>query len=150
MIDNCEHLLPAVAGVIDRLSTSLEGMRILATSCEPLRIRGEQVYRLDPLKSDPRPNPTASEASTYPAVELFVTRAFERTGYEMHDTSAPIVAELCRRLDGIPLAIELAATLISALTPTRLLSDSEAARALSVFRDAALLPVDREERLGGK
>jgi predicted ATPase len=51
LIDNCEHLLPAVAGVIDRLSTSLEGVRILATSREPLRIRDERVHRLDPLRA---------------------------------------------------------------------------------------------------
>jgi predicted ATPase/DNA-binding winged helix-turn-helix (wHTH) protein len=121
LIDNCEHLLPSVAGVIDRLSTNLEGLRILATSREPLRIRDERVYRLNPLKSDSRVSPTASEASAYPAVELFVTRAFERTGYEPSDTDAPSVAEICRRLDGIPLAIELAATRIGALTPAQLL-----------------------------
>jgi predicted ATPase/DNA-binding winged helix-turn-helix (wHTH) protein len=120
LIDNCEHLMPGVAGAIDRLSTSLEGVRILATSREPLRIRDEHVHRLDPLKSDPRPSPTACEASAYPAVELFVTRAFERTGYELHDADAPNVAEVCRRLDGIALAIELAATQIGALTPSRL------------------------------
>src|SRR5262249_3729158 len=77
LIDNCEHLLPSIAGVIDRLSTSLEGVRILTTSREPLRIRDEQVYRLNPLKSDPGISPTASEALAYPAVELFATRAFE-------------------------------------------------------------------------
>jgi predicted ATPase len=121
LIDNCEHLLPAVADAIDRLSTNLDGVRILATSREPLRIRNEHIHRLDPLKSDPRPNPTASETSTYPAVELFVTRAFEQSGYELYDHEAPTVAEICRRLDGIPLAIELAATRIGALTPSRLL-----------------------------
>jgi predicted ATPase/DNA-binding winged helix-turn-helix (wHTH) protein len=121
LIDNCEHLMPTIAGVIDRLSTSLEGVRILATSREPLRIRDEHVHRLAPLKSDPSPSPTASEASAYPAVELFVTRAFERTGYELHDDDAPNVVEICRRLDGIPLAIELAATRLSALSPPRLL-----------------------------
>jgi predicted ATPase/DNA-binding winged helix-turn-helix (wHTH) protein len=121
LIDNCEHLLPTVAAVIDRLSSSLEGVRILATSREPLRIRDEHVHRLEPLKSDPRPNPTASEASAYSAVKLFVTRAFEQTGYELHDADAPNVAEICRRLDGIPLAIELAATRIGALAPPRLL-----------------------------
>jgi predicted ATPase/DNA-binding winged helix-turn-helix (wHTH) protein len=121
LIDNCEHLLPAIAGVIDRLSTSLEGVRILATSREPLRIRDEHVYRLDSLKIDPRANPSASEALSYPAVELFVTRAFEQTGYELHDADAPTVAEICRRLDGVPLAIELAGTRVGALTPSRLL-----------------------------
>jgi predicted ATPase/DNA-binding winged helix-turn-helix (wHTH) protein len=121
LIDNCEHLLPAVAGVIDRLSTSLDSVRILATSREPLRIRDEHVHRLDALSSDPCPNPTASEAWADPAVELFVTRACEHTAYEWCDADAPNVAEICRRLDGIPLAIELAATRIGAWTPTQLL-----------------------------
>jgi predicted ATPase len=121
LIDNCEHLLPSVAGAIDRLSTGLEDVRILATSREPLRIRDEHVHRLGPLRTDPRVSPTASEAWAYPAVELFVTRACERTGYEWCDADAPSVAEICRRLDGIPLAIELAATRIGALTPTQLL-----------------------------
>lgn len=120
LIDNCEHLLPDVAGFIDRLSSGLEGVRILVTSREPLRIRDEHVYRLNPLKSDPQISPTASEAWAYPAVELFVTRAFERAGYQLSDTDAPSVAEICRRLDGIPLAIELAATRIGVLTPARL------------------------------
>ena len=120
LIDNCEHLLPSIAGVIDRLSTSLKGVRILATSREPLRIRDEHVYRLNPLKSDPRISPTASEALAYPAVELLVTRAFERTGYEPSDTDAPSLASICRRLDGIPLAIELAATRIGTLKPAQL------------------------------
>jgi predicted ATPase/DNA-binding winged helix-turn-helix (wHTH) protein len=121
LIDNCEHLLPSVAGVLDRLSTSLEGVRILATSREPLRIRDEHVHRLGPLRTDPRVSPTAAEAWAAPAVELFVTRASERTGYEWCDADALSVAEICRRLDGIPLAIELAATRIGALTPAQLL-----------------------------
>ena len=120
LIDNCEHLLPSVAGAIDRLSTSLDGVRILATSREPLRIRGEREHRLGPLRTDPRVNPTASEAWAYPAVELFVTRACERTGYRWCDADAPSIAEICRRLDGIPLAIELVATRIGASTPTQL------------------------------
>src|SRR5262249_15812369 len=116
-----EHLLPSIAGVIDRLSTSLKGVRILTTSREPLRIRDEHVYRLNALKSDPRISPTASEALAYPAVELFVTRAFEQTGYELSDTDAPSLASICRRLDGIPLAIELAATRVGTLNPAQLL-----------------------------
>jgi predicted ATPase/DNA-binding winged helix-turn-helix (wHTH) protein len=121
LIDNCEHLVPSVSGMIERLSTNLEGVRILATSREPLRIRAEHVYRLNPLKSDPRISPTASEALVYPAVELFVRRAFERAGYKPSDADAPDLAEICRRLDGIPLAIELAATRIGELTPAQLL-----------------------------
>ena len=120
LIDNCEHLLPSVAGAIDRLSTNLDGVRILATSREPLRIRGEYEHRLGPLRTDPRVSPRASEAWAYPAVELFVTRACEYTGYRWCDADAPSIAEICRRLDGIPLAIELVASLIGVSTPTQL------------------------------
>jgi predicted ATPase/DNA-binding winged helix-turn-helix (wHTH) protein len=121
LIDNCEHLLPSVAGVVERLSIGLENVQILATSREPLRTRDEVLHRLKPLKSDPRTAPTASEARNYPAVELFVTRAFEHAGYELSDTDAPSVAEICRRLDGIPLALELAATHVGKSTPAQLL-----------------------------
>ena len=121
LIDNCEHLLSSVAGVLDRLSTEVESIRILATSREPLRIRAEHVHRLHSLASDPRTNPTSTEASAFPAVKLFVARAFEHSRYQLCDADAPSVAEICRRLDGIPLAIELAATRIVGRTPAQLL-----------------------------
>jgi predicted ATPase len=121
LVDNCEHLLPTVAGVIDRLSNSLDGVRILATSREPLRVRSEHVHRLASLETGPRDSLTASEARFYPAMNLFVTRVHERTKYGFTDADALLVAEICRRLDGIPLAIELAAARIGPLTPARLL-----------------------------
>lgn len=110
LFDNCEHLLPAVAVVVDRLSGDLDGILILATSREPLKIRGERVYQLRGLECDPREHPAADEASRYPAVALFATHAFERSGYQFTDADAPAVADICRRLDGNALAIELAAT----------------------------------------
>lgn len=110
LFDNCEHLLPAVAVVVDRLSNDLDGTLILATSREPLRICGERVYRLRGLECDPREHPAAQEACRFPAVALFASHAFERSGYQLSDADAPAVADVCRRLDGNALAIELAAT----------------------------------------
>src|SRR4029077_10622706 len=86
-------------------------VHILATSREPLRVEGEYVQRLPPLSSGfSSDHLGAAEALAFPAVELFVERAAERLGeFELTDENAPIVAEICRKLDGIPLAIELAA-----------------------------------------
>jgi predicted ATPase len=110
IIDNCEHVLSGAAAAIERLTLSLPELAVLATSREPLRLRHEHIYRLDTLQNAPDANPTAADAMSYPAVELFVARASERAGYAFTDADAPLVAELCRRLDGMPLAIELAAT----------------------------------------
>ena len=83
-------------------------------SREPLRVEGEHVQRLPPLSSgSPTDHPGAAEALAFPAVELFVERAAERLGeFELTDETAPLVAEICLKLDGIPLAIELAAARI--------------------------------------
>ena len=89
LFDNCEHLLPAVAAAVDRLARHLDDVRILTTSREPLRIRGERVHRLRGLECDPRESPTADEARTFPAVELFAARASERAGYQLTDADAP-------------------------------------------------------------
>lgn len=121
LFDNCEHLLPAVATAVDRLARDLDHVRILATSREPLRIRGERVFRLRGLECDPSESPAADEARKFPAVELFAARAAERSGYLLTDADAPAVAEICRRLDGNALAIELAATQTAAFSPTRIL-----------------------------
>ena len=121
LFDNCEHLLPAVAAAVDRLARHLDDVRILTTSREPLRIRGERVHRLRGLECDPRESPTADEARKFPAVELFAARSSERAGYQLTDADAPAVAEICRRLDGNALAIELAATQTAAFSPARIL-----------------------------
>jgi predicted ATPase len=121
LFDNCEHLLPAVGAAVDRLARQLDGVRILATSREPLRIRGERVYRLRGLECDPSESPAADEARKFPAVELFAERAAERSGYRLTDADAPAVAEICRRLDGNALAIELAATQTAAFPPAVIL-----------------------------
>jgi predicted ATPase len=86
-------------------------VHILATSRESLRVEGEHVHRLLPLGSPPDDTSlTAEQALDFPAVQLFVERAFAGGGrFELNDTDAPVVGEICRRLDGIALAIELAA-----------------------------------------
>lgn len=116
LFDNCEHLLAAIASAAERLVGQLPTLSILATSRMPLRVRGEHVVRLGPLGVCEAELPTAAEALAFPAVQLFAARAAERADYALGDADAPAVAEICRRLDGWPLAIELAARQIAALT----------------------------------
>jgi predicted ATPase len=125
VLDNCEHVIAEAATLADVLLRGCPNLRILATSRESLRITGEQTYRLPSL---PVPTPpelvelSAAGAAEYPAVVLFAQRAqaIDREFALTHD-NAPIVAEICRRLDGIPLAIELAAARVNIL-PVRSLS----------------------------
>ncbi|MFB6463014.1 winged helix-turn-helix domain-containing protein [Bradyrhizobium tunisiense] len=122
LFDNCEHLLPSVAIAVDRLARQLDGVRILTTSREPLGLGGaERIHRIRGLECDPSERPAADEACKFPAVELFATRATERSGYRLTDADAAAVAEICRRLDGNALAIELAATQTAAFSPARIL-----------------------------
>lgn len=114
VLDNCEHVIDGVALAAEQLLSQAPGLRVLATSRESLRIRGEWVRRLEslpvpPLASPGRPG-TLDEAMRYPAVRLFVERASAAAGgFELGDDEVPLLCQLCRRLDGIPLAIELAA-----------------------------------------
>ena len=111
IFDNCEHLIDSVALLLERVYWEAPGVHILATSREPLRVNGERVHRLSPLESPPAESDlTASEAGAFPAVQLFVARAAAGLqGFALEDSDAPVIARICRRLDGIPLAIELAA-----------------------------------------
>jgi len=111
VLDNCEQVIEAVAGLVDRILRETVETHMLITSREPLRIAGERVHRLGPLECPPvKAEITAGEAKTYAAVQLFVERATSSVdGFALDDASAPAVSEICRRLDGIPLAIELAA-----------------------------------------
>jgi predicted ATPase/DNA-binding winged helix-turn-helix (wHTH) protein len=111
IFDGCEHLVDAVAELAERLFRRLPMLAILATSRESLRVEGEHVYRLFPLGCPPEEQSvTAEDALAYPAVELFVDRVqASQIGYVLSDEDAPLVSEICRKLDGIPLALELAA-----------------------------------------
>jgi DNA-binding winged helix-turn-helix (wHTH) protein len=117
LLDTCEHVIGAVASLAAALLGGAPGIKILATSREPLGVAGEREYRLGPLGSPPRSSrPTAAEASVFPAVQLFVERvAAIVEDFVLTDAKAPLVAEICRRLDGLPLAIEFAAPRVAVL-----------------------------------
>lgn len=116
VLDNCEHVIDGVAAVAEYLLGHSVLVRLLATSREPLRIQGEWVQRLGPLRAPPPAlQGRLAEAMQYPAVQLFVERAAAAGGLAMTDEDVPLVCSICRRLDGIPLAIELAAGAIEAV-----------------------------------
>ncbi|MBV9408568.1 MAG: diguanylate cyclase [Candidatus Eremiobacteraeota bacterium] len=117
VLDNCEHVIGAAASAVGALLRGCPNLRVLATSREPLRIGGESVYRLPLLAVPPaEPVPTAREALTYDAVALFAERARAAdAGFALTDDDAPVVAEICRRVDGIALGIELAASRVGTL-----------------------------------
>jgi predicted ATPase/DNA-binding winged helix-turn-helix (wHTH) protein len=111
ILDNCEHVIETVAPFAERIFSETSEVYILATSRETLRVEGEHVYRLEPLES-PSENAglTAADAMTFPAVQLFVERAAARgSPITLSDDDAPVVGEICQNLDGLALAIELAA-----------------------------------------
>jgi predicted ATPase/DNA-binding winged helix-turn-helix (wHTH) protein len=111
ILDSCEHLIKKTAEIADTVLQNASGIHMLATSREALQVAGERVLRLRPLDCPPeQPGLTASQVLAYPAAQLFVERVSARGGdCSLSDDEAPIVAEICRKLDGIALAIELAA-----------------------------------------
>ncbi|MGY8704470.1 tetratricopeptide repeat protein [Bradyrhizobium sp. 18BD] len=116
ILDNCEHVIAAAAPLAAEIFHAAPHVHILATSREPLRVEGEQVYRLAPLAVPPDdPRLTAVAAQAYPALQLFVERA-KASGAQiaLDDRNASIVAGICRQLDGMALAIELAAGRVEA------------------------------------
>ncbi len=116
VIDNCEHVIEAAAGMAEALLRTSPGVSLLATSREPLRISGEYVYRAPPLDVPAEDNQDMEDVFRYGAVRLFVSRAHAADPrYVAEGRVAAATAAICRRLDGIPLAIELAATRTVAL-----------------------------------
>ncbi len=118
VIDNCEHLLDGCARLVDALIRSCPGIQILATSREALGIGGELTYRIPSLSSpDPAQRATVSSVGQYEAVQLFIERAlFHLPDFAVTNDNAPALASVCYRLDGIPLAIELAAARVRSMT----------------------------------
>lgn len=117
VLDNCEHLVEACAELADAILTGCSGVRILATSREPLRIRQERTWRVPSLAMPDLQNEPSFEAlSRSPAVELFVERAQAvRQDFALTPRNAAVVARICIRLEGLPLAIELAAGRLRAM-----------------------------------
>jgi predicted ATPase/DNA-binding CsgD family transcriptional regulator len=116
--DNCEHVIGAAAELCAGLLAACDDVRVLATSREPLRLAGEARYRLGPLSL---PGPDDPEAGGSEAVALFADRARQADArFALDGRTGPVVARLVRRLDGMPLAIELAAARVEALGVTQL------------------------------
>jgi predicted ATPase/DNA-binding SARP family transcriptional activator/Tfp pilus assembly protein PilF len=124
VLDNFEHLLAAAPVVAELMATAPE-LRILVTSRAPLRVRGEHEYPVLPLSVPDRDAPPASavDVATSDAMQLFVARARAvNPRFSVDDASAGIVAEICRQVDGLPLAIELAAARLRSLSLTEMLA----------------------------
>jgi predicted ATPase/DNA-binding winged helix-turn-helix (wHTH) protein len=116
VLDTCEHLIEAVAALTSRIFVAGLQVHLLLTSRESLRVEGEHVYRLEPLACPPEdPEITAATAQTFPAAQLFFERAAASgSRLAFSDAEAAIVAGICRKLDGVALAIELAAGRVEA------------------------------------
>lgn len=139
VLDNCEHVIDSAADLVLALLSRTTATRVLATSREPLRIAGEAVFRLDPLSF-----PDTVEAGVGDALELFVTRAKEANRrFALRDGDAQAAVELMRRIDGLPLAIELVAAHASAFNTAELLARLNSQPELLVRRERGGAPRHR-------
>lgn len=122
VLDNCEHLVNTVASMVESLLVTCPGLRVVTTSREPLGMEGERLYTVGPLPVPaPQDCPDLLNAFDYPAVRLFVERAEAvRPDFRFDERTVAPVVEICRRLDGMPLAIELAAARVRALSPAQI------------------------------
>lgn len=122
VVDNCEHLVDAVAALVRGIVNDCPGIMVLATSREPIRLPGEVAWRVPSLRlPDPNEPIDASRSMIYESVQLFVARAQEAAPtFRLTDQNAPIIAHICDRLDGLPLAIELAAAQAAYMTPNQI------------------------------
>jgi len=118
ILDNCEHLIEASARLADLLLNAAPNLKILASSREALGVKGELAYPVPSLSlPDLRNLPIAEQLSQYEAVRLFIDRAsLISPHFVVNKDNAPFIAQICHRLDGIPLAIELAAARVKVLT----------------------------------
>ncbi|MCG2625744.1 helix-turn-helix transcriptional regulator [Bradyrhizobium sp. WYCCWR 13023] len=116
VFDSCEHIIDELAPLAERIVREAPELHILTTSRESFRTEGERVYRLFPLDCPPqRDGLSMADVLAYPASQLFVERIAESLSeFELSEEDAPLVADICRRLDGIALAIELAAGRVNA------------------------------------
>ncbi|HEX6237812.1 MAG TPA: hypothetical protein VFZ68_11490 [Acidimicrobiales bacterium] len=117
VLDNCEHLVDAVAELAATVTDHCPDVRLLATSREPLSVAGEVTWRTPSLAVPPASATTVEAVAPFDAIELFSRRArAARPGFTLSAGDAPVVAEICRRLDGVPLAIELAAARVRTMS----------------------------------
>ncbi len=123
IVDNCEHLVDACAQLIEQLLQSCPDLKIIASSREALGISGETVYRVPSLSLPGVDEPTRAAIAECEAVQLFVERASAANPkFGLTDQNAAAIAQICRRLDGIPLALELAAARLTVFSPEQVAS----------------------------
>ena len=122
ILDNCEHLVEACAEMVNLLLQSCIGLRVLATSREPLAVPGETVYEVQPLEVPEESQPITLEMlAGSEAVKLFIERAQAfQPGFELNEGNAAAATHICRLVDGLPLAIELAAARVRAMSPLQI------------------------------
>jgi predicted ATPase/DNA-binding CsgD family transcriptional regulator len=121
VLDNCEHLLDATARLIDDVLRAAPGVRVIATSRQPLSVAGEYVLPVPPLDLPSPHAESLAQTSQNEAVRLFVERAAAAAGsFQLTNANRAAVVDVCRRLDGLPLAIELAAVRTRALSPEQI------------------------------
>jgi len=147
LFDTCEHVSSAVAHICNVLLSNTSDVRILATSRQVLGAQGETVEWLAPLEVPPPEHTlTAQDVLRYSAPLLLEERAFEKTGYRLKDADAPAVAEICRRLDGAPLAIELVSSRFAGRSANIVLSELDD-RFRSLRRDSPGGPLRQQTLL---
>jgi predicted ATPase/class 3 adenylate cyclase len=148
VLDNLEHLIEA-APLIGELLGLAPGLKVLTTSRLPLRLRAEREYPVAPLRLPHRqPPPTLEQLSQYEAVQLFIDRAQAvKPDFTVDNENAPAVAEICWRLDGLPLAIELAAARVRLLPPQAMLARLE--KRLPMLTGGARDAPERQRTLRG-
>jgi predicted ATPase/DNA-binding XRE family transcriptional regulator len=141
VFDNCEHVMAGARAVVGSLMRECANLALLATSREALSLPGERAYRIPPLAVPPSGLATPEEALRYGAIELFVDRmrAIDSHATVTRENVEPIV-EICRRLDGLPLALELAAARTAVLSPTQICEGLDRALDLLAAHDAVALP----------
>ena len=124
VLDTCEHIVDACAELVQQLLASCPSLRVIATSREPLRVRGETVWRVPPLSVPTGLDPLSlADLARHEALQLFAERASAaRSGFALGSENAEAVARLCLTLDGMPLAIELAAARVRALSVEQIAS----------------------------
>ena len=146
IMDNCEHLISSCARLANVVLSACPGVRILATSREALAVEGEMGWPVQPLSAPESGNLGAGELEHYESVRLFVERAgYRKPGFALDDRNAAPVAEICGRLEGIPLAIELAAARIGALSASQISSRLE--RSLKLLTSADRRAPERQRTL---
>jgi predicted ATPase/DNA-binding CsgD family transcriptional regulator len=123
VVDNCEHVVTEAADIVADLLAAGTELRVLATSREPLGVPGEVAYPVRPLPVPDLDGGSPAPAASYDAVRLFVERAATASpGFVLTEAAAPAVTALCQRLDGLPLAIELAASRVRTFGPDELVA----------------------------